>query len=296
MCRRQAAPLPHKRDAFPQRIITLTPFFPILLLVLAYTLGLGLEICRQLGTGGRYGRVYALCRISSPELNQLANFADSKVSIVEGVDLVNGGDGNGSGGGYESVLAKSLPSSIALLVHNAGAYGPPEETFADSGAVYASQTLDNITPERMSYAFQLNSMAPLFLTQHLLPNLRANQKDDDENDGTKIIIISSLMGSLTDNDSGGHYAYRAAKAAANMIGKSLSVDLSDERIAVGMVHPGFVHTGFGTGDPHQAKRPGQRNVQESTRGVVEAINGVTIQTTGRFWHGNYGEGVKELQW
>lgn len=186
-------------------------------------------------------------------------------------------------------------TTIILSTITAGGYGPPEN-MNDPAEVYASQTLANITPERMSYAFQLNTAAPLFLTQQLLPNLRANQKDDDDNDGTKIVIISSLMGSLTDNTSGGHYAYRAAKAAANMVGKSLSQDLADEKIAVGLVHPGYVHTGFGTGNAAQAKRPGQRDVDESTRGVLEAVDRVTVATTGRFWHGNYGEGPKELQW
>ena len=80
-----------------------------------------------------------------------------------------------------------------------------------------------------------------------------------------------------------------------MIGKSMSADLAADDIAVGLIHPGFVHTGFGAG-PGQARRQGQRNVQESVQGVLQAVQGVTMETTGRFWHGNYGEGVKELKW
>jgi tubulin alpha len=256
--------------------------------------GLGLEICRQLGGSNGYGRIFALCRKTSPELTQLAS-EDAKVSIVEGIDMVKGG--------YEAVLAKSLTQEdgkevlpISLLVHNAGSYGPPED-FSDASEAYGSQNLQSITPERLLYAFQLNSAAPLFLTKMLLPHLKAAAASggDAGDAGTKVIIISSLMGSLSDNTSGGHYGYRAAKAAVNMIGKSLSADLADDKIAVGLVHPGYVHTGFGLG-PGQAKRPGQRDVGESTTGVLQAMDATTMETTGTFWHANYGEGIKELSW
>jgi tubulin alpha len=254
--------------------------------------GLGLEICRQLGNTDGYGRIFALCRKTSPELTKLAS-EDDKVSIVEGIDMVQGG--------YEDVLAKSLTLEsgevlpVALLCHNAGAYGPPED-FADASEAYASQSLQSITPERLLYTFQLNSAAPLFLTKMLLPHLKAAAGSAGEADApTKVIIISSLMGSLSDNTSGGHYGYRAAKAAVNMIGKSLSADLAHDKIAVGLVHPGYVHTGFGLG-PGQAKRPGQRDVGESTAGVLQAMDATTMETTGTFWHANYGEGIKELSW
>eukprot|EP00977_Amphora_coffeiformis_P022023 scaffold10259_cov155-Amphora_coffeaeformis.AAC.4 len=222
--------------------------------------GLGLETCRQMATHGDFSCIYAVCRKSSPELKELASGDNSKDGSV-------------------------VP--ISLLVHNAGAYGPPEG-FVDPNEVYSSQSLDNITPERLLYAFQLNSAAPLFLTKHLLPNLRASQD-------AKVVIISSAIGLIAENGSGGHYGYRAAKAAVNMIGKSLSTDLKDDNILVGLLHPGFVHTGFGSG-PGQDKRPGQRDMDESARGVLQAIDKVTMETTGSFWHGNYGKGVTEFPW
>jgi hypothetical protein len=61
-----------------------------------------------------------------------------------------------------------------------------------------------------------------------------------------------------------------------------------------LVHPGFVHTGFGM--ENQPKREGQRDVGESSRGVIEAIDSTTLETTGTFYHGNYGEGVKTMPW
>jgi hypothetical protein len=60
------------------------------------------------------------------------------------------------------------------------------------------------------------------------------------------------------------------------------------------VHPGYVHTGFG--GINQERKEGQRGVDESTRGVVDAINAITMDNTGAFLHGNYGEGVQLMDW
>jgi NAD(P)-dependent dehydrogenase (short-subunit alcohol dehydrogenase family) len=126
---------------------------------------------------------------------------------------------------------------------------------------------------------------------------------------TKVIIISSLMGSIRDNGSGSHYGYRAAKAAANMIGKTLSVDLKADQIAVGMIHPGFVATGFGgtgssgtggngdgNGTSSLERREGQMEVGVSGTGVLQAIDEVTLEKTGCLFHGGYGKGVRTINW
>ena len=170
--------------------------------------GLGLEICRQLLLESKnWDNVYALCRKTSPELDALTTTTSdgTKVSVIEGIDMVQGG--------FETVFSQRLTQEdgtatpISLLIHNAGGYGPPED-FSDPDDVYRSQSLENITPERLVYAFHLNSAAPLFLTKQLLPNLRANNNKANNDTTTKVIIISSLMGSIHDNTSGGHYGYR----------------------------------------------------------------------------------------
>jgi NAD(P)-dependent dehydrogenase (short-subunit alcohol dehydrogenase family) len=99
---------------------------------------------------------------------------------------------------------------------------------------------------------------------------------------------------------------RAAKAAANMIGKSLATDLQSNKIAVGMIHPGFVSTGFGgtggdsssssTGSSSLERREGQMDVDVSAKGVLQAVDEVTLEKTGCFLHGGYGEGVKPINW
>lgn len=75
----------------------------------------------------------------------------------------------------------------------------------------------------------------LYVSASLLPNLH---------EGSKIANITSRMGSIADNDSGGRYGYRASKAAFNALGRSLAIDLKDRGIAVAQLHPGYVKPGW----------------------------------------------------
>ena len=72
------------------------------------------------------------------------------------------------------------------------------------------------------------------------------------------------------------------------------MDLRDDNIAIGLIHPGYVYTGFGGVDAE--RRPGQRDVDESVKGVLEAVDLVSLENSGSFWHGNYGEGVQPINW
>jgi tubulin alpha len=246
--------------------------------------GLGLELCRQLSLDERYQTIYALCRKTSPELTELAS-KNQKIGIVDGVNVTDNGVGIKLGSFFRTDTTDEPIIPIHLLIHNAGAYGPPKDC-VDAQAMYASQSLETITRERMRFALELNTLAPLFVTQALLPNLQATGK---------VIIISSLMGSIRDNTAGAHYGYRTAKAAANMVGKTLAMDLKspERQIAVGMIHPGFVATGF---DGGKKRREGQRDVDVCVKGVLQAVDQVTLETTGCFLHGGYGEGVRPLDW
>jgi NAD(P)-dependent dehydrogenase (short-subunit alcohol dehydrogenase family) len=262
--------------------------------------GLGLELCKQLCSDERYQKIYALCRQTSPGLSDLANEAQPKIEIVPGIDVT---EQETAGATLQSFFRSDTtdPVPIHLLIHNAGAYGPPEESIQDYQDMYVSQSLEKVTPARVRYALELNALAPLFVTQALLSNLRAaaavSEAGNNETLSTKVIIISSLMGSIQDNESGSHYGYRAAKAAANLIGRTLAVDLQSDKIAVGMIHPGFVATGFGgTGEASLERREGQREVDVSAKGVLQAIDEVTLEKTGCFLHGGYGDGVSTINW
>lgn len=123
--------------------------------------------------------------------------------------------------------------------------------------------------------FAVNTFGPLLLTQALLPNiLKASQP--------KIAIVSSRVGSIGDNSTGGHYAYRSSKAAVNSIGKSMAVDLKDKGVTVLLLHPGYVRTNL---LPSAKMPPETVEPDEAARKLWENIvSQKEIGDTGKFWH------------
>ena len=204
--------------------------------------GIGLEYCRQLRQRG--DDVIAVCRQSSDELTQL------DVRIESGIDLSRETD--------QSVLAKRL-AGVALegVILNAGIL----QTFG----------LDDLDPEGIRRQFEVNALAPLVLARALLNNMSS---------GGKIALMTSRMGSIDDNTSGGSYGYRMSKVALNMAGKSLAVDLKPHGIAVAILHPGLVRTRMIQFNPLGI------TPEESVRGLLERLDGLTLETTGTFWHAN----------
>jgi len=186
--------------------------------------GIGLELVKQLSEGGSYSTIYAICRKSSDGLSKLAGSSNDKIKVLDAIQVTD----ESAPTSLKEAL-KDVP--IHLLIHNAGAYGPPSSD--KDSPIYATQTLTTITAERMRFAFELNTVAPLMLTQALVSNLEQAAAAAGD-DGSKVIIISSAMGSIAENGSGGHYGYRTAKAAVNMVGMTLAQDLKGKKIAVSM--------------------------------------------------------------
>jgi NAD(P)-dependent dehydrogenase (short-subunit alcohol dehydrogenase family) len=118
-------------------------------------------------------------------------------------------------------------------------------------------------------------LGPLRVTEALVDNIV---------DGGKVGIVSSRVGSIGDNGSGGYYGYRASKSAVNQIGMNLTHELRPRGIAVALLHPGMVAT---TMTGRQGIDPG-----EAARGLLDRIDALTLETSGHFWHA---EGY-ELPW
>jgi len=209
--------------------------------------GIGLELCRALKTQGWH--VVGACRASSAALDEL------DVEVVDGVD-VGVDDG-------VATLAKALEGkSVDLLINCAG--------------ILQSNSLDSLDFASMRAQFEINSLGPLRVTSALLPNL---------SDGSKVALITSRMGSVSDNTSGGQYGYRMSKCALNIAGASLAVDLRPKGIAVALLHPGFVRTEMTGGN-------GLIDAPESAAGLLARIDELNLANSGGFWHTN-GE---ELSW
>lgn len=118
---------------------------------------------------------------------------------------------------------------------------------------------------------KINAIAPLRCVETLLPSL---------GDGAKVCLITSRMGSIGDNGSGGFYGYRMSKAALNAAGVSLARDLKPRGIAVAILHPGMVATDmtarFGGGIPPA----------DSAKGLLARVDELNLDNTGTFWHMN----------
>lgn len=203
--------------------------------------GIGLELVRQLKARG--ADVVAVCRRSSPELDALG------VRVQGGMDVTEPA-------AWSRLADRLAQDEIELLVHNAGMLVP--DSFAD------------VDPARLQAQFELNAVAPLMLTRALAACLRK---------GSKVALITSRMGSIADNGSGGYYGYRMSKAALNAGGVSLAHDLKPLGIAVVMLHPGAVRTEMTRGH-------GMIDADEAARGLLQRIDELRIETSGRFLHQN----------
>ncbi len=204
--------------------------------------GIGLEMVRQLKDRGE--DVIATCRYTSPELNALS------VRVETGIDVTSG----------DSVLGlreKLNNVKIDVLIQNAG--------------IAEFNSLSNLDPESIVHQFKVNALSPLCFVHTMLGHMHKS---------SKIALITSRMGSIEDNTSGGSYGYRMSKVALCMAGKSLSIDLMDQEIAVAILHPGLVSTRM-TGFTNQGIQP-----DESVKGLIQRIDELTLENTGTFWHTN----------
>lgn len=209
--------------------------------------GIGLELAkyyRQLDY-----TVIGICRESSEELDELADMVISDIDVrsSESIEMV------------AEVLASTLINSdsgqqIDILINNAG--------------VFMNETLNALDFESIQTQMEINAYAPLRITQTFESMLW---------EGSKVAMITSRMGSISDNTSGAYYGYRASKAALNAFGKSLAMDLKPKGVAIALLHPGFVQTrmvGFN----------GDITPDIAAKGLAERIEELNLDTTGSFWH------------
>lgn len=210
-------------------------------LVVGANRGIGLEVCRQLMERG--DDVIAACRIPGADL---ADLEKRGATVLGDVDVADPQSVN-------NLAARLKTTELDLLLHNAG--------------ILTSETLDDLDFERMTKQYHINTLGPLRVIHALLGNLKA---------GSKVGIVSSRVGSLADNASGGNYGYRISKAAVNMAGVNLAHDLRPREISLALLHPGLVAT----------EMTGGRGIEPAlaARGLIERMDALSLDDTGTFWH------------
>ncbi|MCO4755893.1 MAG: SDR family oxidoreductase [Bacteriovoracaceae bacterium] len=210
--------------------------------------GIGLELAKLYAKNSH--KVVALCRHDSEELNKLDN-----VKVVLGVDTTNED--------LSSILEDAFSAQkVDLFINNAG--------------VLSNESLDHLDLDAIRKQFEVNAIGPINMVNQILKHLGEN---------AKIGIVTSRMGSVGDNDSGGMYGYRMSKAAANAASKSLAMDLRAKGHPVAILHPGYVKTDM-TG------QNGDITPDEAAQGLAQVLERLSIENTGKFWHQN----GQELPW
>ncbi|GJM02909.1 MAG: short-chain dehydrogenase [Rhodomicrobium sp.] len=209
--------------------------------------GIGLELAKQYAARG--DEVIAAVRKTSDELDATG----AKVHV--GVDVSDD----------QSVLEfkRALgDTQIDVLINNAG--------------ILSSEDMIDMNYDRIRRQFEVNTLGPLRVTHTLCPLMVR---------GSKVGIVSSRVGSITDNGGGGNYGYRISKTAVNMVGKNLSIDLEPRGISLVLLHPGYVATDM-------VNFAGPTPPEDAAKGLIDRMDNVGLDQTGTFWHA---EGY-ELPW
>ncbi len=210
--------------------------------------GIGLELARQYAQQG--WRVHACCR-HPEQATELQTFADNTDNIqIHELDITSPEQIN--------LLVDSLNGeAIDILFNNAGIYGQNNASFG------------NTDIDKWLHTFHVNTIAPLKLTEALVNNVASSELKT-------IATMSSKMGSMADNGSGGSYVYRSSKAALNAAFVSAAIDLKSRGIKIAILHPGWVKTDMG--GPNA-----EIDTHTCVQQLMKTLDSLSLETSGSFF-------------
>jgi len=246
---------------------------PLNIFILGANRGIGLQLVKDIVATLNVNKLFATYR-NEDQSKELLEYAASnpKVKTLQ----LDARDDSKFLEIAKKVEEEVQGQGLNLVINNAGVY------------TERPQRLESLTKETLLFHFEVNTVAPLLFTKAVLPLLEtaANRNSTEQGiNRAAIVNMSSTMGSIAENSSGGEYAYRSSKTALNMVNKSLSVDLKPKNILAVVLHPGWVITEMG----------GENaliTVEESVRGMLNVISGLDDASNGKFY--NYAG--KELPW
>jgi NAD(P)-dependent dehydrogenase (short-subunit alcohol dehydrogenase family) len=210
--------------------------------------GIGLALVRRYLQAG--WRVHACCRAPEQafDLNALVPGSEGRLS-VHPLEVTNANQ-------LAALAAQLAGTPLDHLIANAGVYGPPSARLGNLDAALWSETL------------AVNSIAPIKLIEALVDSVAASER-------RVIGVLSSKMGSIADNRSGGSIVYRSSKAALNAAMMSVAIDLAPRQISCLILHPGWVQTEMG--GPNA-----EISTEESAEALFRTLDEATPADSGRF--------------
>jgi len=219
------------------------------ILVTGANRGIGLEMVKI--AVSKQWQVKACCRNPhvADKLTEVARMSGGLVS-VHTLDVSDKAQ-------IQALAYELRGEAIDILINNAGAYGSRNQQFG------------NVDDTDWLETFKINTIAPLHMAETFVEHVALSKK--------KIIAtVSSKMGSMSDNTSGGSYIYRSSKAALNAVVKSMSVDLAPKGICCILLHPGWVKTDMG--GPHA-----EISTRESVMQIFNTLENTCLDDAGSFY-------------
>ena len=212
--------------------------------------GLGFEFARQYAADG--WRVFAACRnpATASELRRLAQDRGGRLNVVA-MDVTDAES-------VKNAATQLKDVAIDVLINSAGIAGVP------------GQKTGNVDYESWAHVFDVNTMGPLRVLESFSDHIAGSER-------RLVVTITSGMGSLADNTSGGSIAYRSSKAAVNMVMRSAAIDLAPRGITCVLVNPGWVRTDMG--GPKAPLSP-----QESVTAMRRLIETFGPNQSGKFYN------------
>ena len=249
-------------DKSDKKYIPGGPIANALVVVTGANRGIGLEFCKQILAKSDGNSVVASCRDPSAATDLTAlqkEMGASRLAIVA-LDVA---DEKSIAKWAESLASlepvKAHGGSISVVINNAGTTGTDG---------YSKWELQDMTADEMMHVYRVNTVGPMLVTQQLVKRGLLGSVAGSPSEGPVSLVgnVTSKVGSVDDNGSGKGYAYRASKAALNIVNKSMSIDLADRGVWCQLLHPGWVRTRMTEGR-------GLIDADESAAGLIKAMEG-----------------------
>ena len=249
-------------DKSDKKYIPGGPIANALVVVTGANRGIGLEFCKQILAKSDGNSVVASCRDPSAATDLTAlqkEMGASRLAIVA-LDVA---DEKSIAKWAESLASlepvKAHGGSISVVINNAGTTGTDG---------YSKWELEDMTADEMMHVYRINTIGPMLVTQQLVKRGLVGSVAGSPSEGPVSLVgnVTSKVGSVDDNGSGKGYAYRASKAALNIVNKSMSIDLADRGVWCQLLHPGWVRTRMTEGR-------GLIDADESAAGLIKAMEG-----------------------
>ena len=238
------------------------PIANALVVVTGANRGIGLEFCKQILAKSDGNSVVASCRDPSAatDLNALQKEMGASRLAIVALDVADEKSIAKWAEGLASLEpVKAHGGSISVVINNAGTTGTDG---------YSKWELQDMTAEEMMHVYRINTIGPMLVTQQLVKRGLVGVSAGSPSEGPVSLVgnVTSKVGSVDDNGSGKGYAYRASKAALNIVNKSMSIDLADLGVWCQLLHPGWVRTRMTEGR-------GLIDADESAAGLIKAMEG-----------------------